>query len=725
MLMALTGTPAPGPAGTTTTATFAEAVRRWHPAPPPARDDGIGGVLRRRRRRALALFAALISWLPAAQAEVTPGEAAAGSLLLRMQQGYKVATRLNTDVDIAVSGMVARVAVRQRFRNDGARWTEGVYVFPLPADAAVDRLRLVAGERIIEGEIREKAQAKKEYEQAKKAGKRASLVGQQRANLFTTSIANIAPGETVTVEIGYLQSVAYENDAFSLRFPMTLTPRYVPGTSLPDRQGSGWSPDTDRVPDASLITPPMVATSDQHRVTLEARIDAGVALENIRSRYHPIRVSGSNDVYTATLRDPGTQSDHDFELSWRPSPAAAPRALAFREDTAGATHLLLMLIPPTVPAPDTEMPRSITFVIDTSGSMHGVSIEQAKRSLGLALADLRPGDTFNVIQFNSVTDALFPAPVPATPGNVGLATGWVGRLQANGGTEMRPALMRALREPAREGLRQIVFVTDGAVGNEEELYRLIETGLGDARLFTVGIGSAPNGWFMRKAAEAGRGTFTTISALHEVQEKMGALLTRLRAPMLTDVELAWPADGVKAYPARVRDLYAGEPVLLKAKLDLAPRDGDRLVVRGNAPGGPWQASVALAGRERSAGVAALWARARIGALEDAGRRGADADETREQIVDTALGYGLVSRHTSLVAVDRTPVRPAGEDLEREQVPNLMPYGQSGQAIFGFPATATAGPALRFTGGLLMIAAVLLMLFRVCNLPGGRRAPARA
>jgi len=195
---------------------------------------------------------------PASSNETTPAEAQSGSLLWRMQQGYTTATTLNTDVRMDISGLVARVKVRQEFRNEGADWVEGIYVFPLPDKAAVDRMRLHIGDRFIEGEIREKEQAKKEYEEAKKSGKKASLVQQQRANLFTTSVANVAPGELVVVEIEYLEDLRYEEGRFSIRFPMTLTPRYIPGNALPDKQGSGWSADTDQVADASLITPPQV-----------------------------------------------------------------------------------------------------------------------------------------------------------------------------------------------------------------------------------------------------------------------------------------------------------------------------------------------------------------------------------------------------------------------------------------------------------------------------------
>jgi Ca-activated chloride channel family protein len=662
---------------------------------------------------------------PEASTDVTPGQMLSGSLLLRMKSGYVVATRMNTDIEAQVSGLVARVSVSQSFRNEGQEWVEGIYVFPLPDSAAVDRLRMHIGERIIEGEIREKEQAKKEYERAKTAGQKTSLVEQQRANLFTTSVANIGPGESITVEIEYLETIRYDDGNFSLRFPLTLTPRYIPGTPLPGRKGSGWSPDTLRVTDASLITPPVVTRSRDHKISFAATINAGVPLEFIASRYHPIDVSDESGRYEIKLADASTPMDHDLELTWRPAPDRAPRATVFSESIDGDPHLLVMLLPPNdISAPVTYIPRELIFVIDTSGSMHGTSLSQAARALTLALDGLRPEDRFNLIQFNSVTSTLFNSSVDATTSNLRIARRYVAGLKSTGGTEMRPAIAQALNSPRSEShLRQVIFITDGSVGNEQELFSLIDRDLGNTRLFTVGIGSAPNGWFMRKAAEAGRGTFTLISALHEVNEKMGRLFAKLEQPQITDITVEWP-DGTttEAYPQTIPDLYAGEPIVIKARLDNEPKQGDLLKISGNSALGSWGAELAINGGEVSPGVAALWARARIEDFMDQDRRGGNHEEIRKTVIDTALTHHLVSKYTSLVAVDKTPVRPQDAKLNKEQVSNLLPYGQSVNAIFGFPATATSAGAYRVNGMLLVAAALLLMLLLMT---GGRRHAALA
>lgn len=659
----------------------------------------------------LALICVLLAGPKTALADgPIPGEMQSGSLLLRMQNGYATATLLNTEVDMRISGLVARVSVKQQFRNTSPDWVEGIYVFPLPDGAAVDRMRLHIGERLIEGEIQEKEQAKKTYEQAKKTGRKTSLVEQQRANLFTTSVANVAPGELVVIEIEYLENIRFDEGSFSIRFPMTLTPRYISGRALPDKIGSGWSPDTDDVTDASLITPPQVRSSPGHQISLRATVNAGMPLGIIASRYHPVDIAEKNDRYTVTLSGDTVAMDHDFELVWRPLPSAAPRAMVFTETIEGKPYYLLMVLPADqeAAAPAT-MPRETIFVVDTSGSMHGVSITQAKRAMQLALKGLKAGDLFNIIEFNSTTTALYPQSVPASSTNIRAASRFVQQLQANGGTEMRPALSRALAStPSESHLRQIVFITDGSVGYEDELFSMIEDRLGDARLFTVGIGSAPNSWFMRKAAAAGRGSYTFISALHEVREKMDRLFRKLEHPQVTNIEVQWPSGAVvDSFPSTIPDLYLGEPVSVRVKSSTDFRPGDTVLISGNSIAGAWSTSLPVHSALQSPGVAGLWARARIGELMDAERRHGDPDEIRSAIVETALAHHLVSKYTSLVAVDKTPLRPSGEPLQSERVPNLMPYGQSSNAIFGFPATASNAPMLRLTGLACLLAALLL------------------
>jgi Ca-activated chloride channel family protein len=660
---------------------------------------------------AVGVFASLVLLIAAlfiATAEAaSPDAPSTGTLLFKGGDAAIPAPLLTTDVRIDIAGIVARTRVTQRFVNPGEDWREGVYVFPLPESAAVDHLEMRIGERRIEGQIRERAQARKAYEQARQEGKKAALVEQERPNLFTTSVAPIGPNEEVVVQIEYQQTLRYDSGAFSIRFPMAITPRYIPG--MPNgiaASGTGWASDTDRVPDASRVTPPVVPPSHGKLlpVTLSVGLDTGFALAKLESRYHAVNVDESVDGrYTVTLHGP-VPAERDFELQWMPDVGRSPGAAVFVEPKDGKTYALVMLMPNAPDASLPRMPREATYIIDTSGSMAGTSIVQAKAALMYALDALAPGDRFNVIEFNSRARPLFDVPMPVDPATLGRARSFVSGLKADGGTEMREALTLALRPPRVEGfVRQVVFLTDGAVGNENELFALIREHLDDRRLFTVGIGSAPNSHFMTKAAQFGRGTFTYIGDTREVQEKMAALFRKLERPALTDIAVDWPG-AVEAWPKHIPDLYAGEPIVVTAALDAL--DGE-IALRGRHAGKAWRMTLPLAGNGSAGGIGVLWARSKIEALSDAQIAGANADDIRVEIVRVALAHHLVSRFTSLVAVDVTPTAPPGVEVKRTAVPGNLPHGQEFEAIFGgLPQTATPATRNVVVAALFLLAALL-------------------
>ena len=641
-----------------------------------------------------------------------------GSLLFADGHGgYRPALTQRTEVEIDVSGMIARAKVRQRFTNDSEQWAEGIYVFPLPETAAVDHMRMQIGERVIEGRIEEHTAAKRHYEQAKAQGKKAALIEQERPNLFTNSVANIAPHETVVVEIEYQQVLRYDNGEFRLRFPMAITPRYIPGTpseeSVTRFDKQGWAVDTDRVPDASRITPPVWQGEGKiNPITLTVHLDAGFPLARVASPYHAIRrVDGDADrgVTTITLADTDTVADRDFELTWAPQPGRAPRAALFTEQVGAERYYLLMVLPPDAAAPQQRLPREVIFVIDTSGSMAGTSIRQAKQALTLALQRLQPGDRFNVISFNSSTDRLFGDARPASPANLEAARRYVAALNAGGGTEMRPALKAALHNSQEDAaLRQVIFLTDGSVGDESELLKLIHDRLGRSRLFTIGIGSAPNSHFMTKAAQFGRGTFTYIGDLSEVRSKMEGLFQKLDSPLMSDLAVDAGGTAVESYPQRLPDLYRGEPLVIAIK---GAKEGQVLTVHGRRLQAPWQARIALQNAIPGHGVGVLWARRKIADLMDQQRQGADREGIRKAVIQVALQHHLVSKYTSLVAVDLTPSRSQDAALERRALPVNLPNGQQYEKIFGhLPQTATAAPLDLLCGTVLLLLALMVWLF---------------
>ena len=649
---------------------------------------------------AVAIALAGVAMLLAAPAYAAPSEAKEGMLFLRARGADPVAAPLlGTEVLFRVSGPVARARVVQTFRNPHDVWYEGLYVFPLPESGAVDALRLVVGSRIVEGEIRERNAARQAYAQARGAGQRAALLDQERPNIFTTSVANIGPGETVVVELEYQQVLRYDSGRFSLRFPMVVGPRYIPAASL-------------QVADAMRITPPVMQPGTEgertNPVAIQVMLDAGVALAAIESAHHRIEVKAPSDSRREIVLAGGTTpANRDFELTWSPRPAALPQAAWFTEEKDGKHYGLLMLLPPAAPR-SARLPREVIFVLDTSGSMGGASIRQAKEALELALARLQPQDRFNVIEFNSSAHALFDAARAADPDNLRAATRWVRALEARGGTEMAAALHLALDgadDP--EHVRQVIFLTDGAVGNEEHLFGLIRARLGGSRLFTIGIGSAPNSHFMTKAAQLGRGTFTYIGRVDEVRSRMGELFAKLETPVLKGVQAHWPAGvAVEVWPARLPDLYAGEPVVLVARLDRL--EGEVRVV-GERSGAAWEARLPLQHSSSASGLGSLWAREKVSALVDSLREGAAEADVRARVIELAEAHRLVTKYTSFVAVDKTPARAPEEALKLAEVPALFPEGWDYAKVYGeLPRGATDSRLALLLGTLAIVLGLVAM-----------------
>jgi Ca-activated chloride channel family protein len=638
------------------------------------------------------------------------GEIKEGTLMLRRRErpadavGEEPAQAplVSTDVLFQVTGPIARARVVQTFHNPHEDWYEGVYVFPLPENAAVDRLRVRVGERLIEGEIRERGVAKQMYDQARRTGRRAALLDQERPNIFTTSVANIGPRESVVVEIEYQQTLRYDGSKFSLRFPMVTAPRYIPPGPL-------------RVIDAERVIPPVMRPGTEGArtspVSIRVELDAGVPLANVDSPYHRVDIGAPDSSRrVVSLAETTVPANRDFELAWSPRAGEAPQAAWFTEEKNGKYYGLLMVLPPAAPR-SARLAREVIFVLDTSGSMAGTSIRQAKEALELALSRLSPEDRFNVIEFNSYSHAVFTDARDATPDTVRKAARWVSALEARGGTEMAEALKLALPDgESSERVRQVVFLTDGAVGNEEELFRLIDSRLGNSRLFTVGIGSAPNSHFMTKAAQLGRGTFTYVGHVDEVRARMGELFARLETPVLKALEVRWP-EGVQAesWPARIPDLYAGEPLVITVALDKLHGE---VGLRGERDGKAWQAAIPLGRSSHGSGMGSLWARQKIASLMDLAREGVGDDEIRARVTELATAHRLITKYTSFVAVDRTPVRPAAEQLKLGTVPTLLPEGWEYDKVFGeLPRGATDSRFALASGALAFVVAWLLVLIR--------------
>ena len=648
-----------------------------------------------------------------------------GTLVVSHQDedgSYEAISPLSTDVRIDISGLLARAQVKQTFRNQSNHWIEAIYAFPLPDESRVDHMEMQIGERTVTGEIRAKQQAKKEYLQALGEGKRVSLLESQRANLFTNRAANIPPLETIEIIFSYQWQVEYIDGVFGLRVPLTITPRYLPGTRLRAAERASVNANN------ANITPPMTSSQNATPTSIFVTINTAIALESVSSPSHDIYNDQTDTHWRVSLANAMVPADRDFTLNWSPQLGQSPLTAIFTRSAEQTTstpdkpeHFAsVMVVPPQDLFQSAPATREVIFVIDTSGSMQGNSIRQARTALQFAIERLTETDTFNVIEFNSVTQTLFTSARSASESNKTTAINWVRSLRADGGTEITAALDAALgnqrgqtTEPTR--LRQVVFITDGSVGNEAELFKQIENTLGQSRLFTIGIGSAPNTWFMRRAAETGRGTYTYIARQEEVHEQMRALLQKLEKPVLTEITLEWNnIDQPEVYPAVIPDLYAGEPILFDARWIGEPGKGS-LSIQGRHAGNTWTNQLQIDTHATSTDLSHTtslekqWAHRKIEAMENSLLFAEDRQSIEQQITDLALHYAVVTRYTSLIAVDQQVARePAANALKRTAVPSAMPHGNTMQLPQG-----SLGTGLKLL--LAMVFSIAAILFGLATL----------
>ncbi len=606
----------------------------------------------------------------------------------------------NTSMEVSVSGLIVQVKIRQQFRNNSDQWMNGRYLFPLPENAAVNEYRLRVDEKLIESEVHEKSEAKKIYQTAKANGQQAALLSSERANLFSTEIANVAAGALVETELVYYDQVHYEDGIFSLRLPTTLTPRF---------NGKQAETITSDIEDAHLIEPPMthIKRKDRDNLTLQININPGLPVSTITSATHNIDWSEDEDGYNISLRQGSASMDGDFVLKWELHPSTTPHIATFSEGYADKQYVNLLVVPPATKTTG-PIPRTVVFVIDTSGSMAGVSILQARQSLQNALKRLDTNQYFNVIEFNDSARAFYSEPLLATSQNLNKAINSVDNLNADGGTNIHAALSRAFEQTAmQETLKQIVFITDGSVGDEQGLFRFIKERIDTDRLFTVGIGSAPNSHFMRKAAKYGRGTFTYVDNLNQIQSTMDRLFEKLESPVLQDLAINWPsASSVSSYPQQIPDLYHGQPLQVTAELEKA---GGEVSITGRFDKKLWQQSITLPSNNNSKGLHIIWAKARVDDYLEDKLEGISDDLIKPKVVAVGLLHQLVTPYTSMVAVDKTRVNSNPQNNLDAEVANLMPSGNTMQ--IHYPQTATKADQHIFIALCLMLMLFLRSLLR--------------
>lgn len=611
-----------------------------------------------------------------------------------------------TDVKASISGFMARVTVTQNFENPLNERIEAVYTFPLPNNAAVDDMTMWVGDRVIKGKIKPREEARAIYDAARNSGRTASMLEQERPNIFTQSVANIRPGEKVKIVISYVERLPYEAGTYEFVFPMVVGPRYIPGKQVVGKQAGGWSPDTNRVPDASRITPNVAipGTRAGHDITMQVDLDAGVPIDTMKSTSHDVDVQRKDSRHASIkLKDLAVIPNKDFILKYDVAGKKVEDAvLSHRSDRGGFFSLILQ--PPEVVNPAEAAPKELVFVVDTSGSMNGFPIEKSKEVMRMALTSMNPRDTFNIITFAGDTRILFSQPVEPTAENVAKAREFIEGHRGAGGTEMMKAIRAAL-EPTRsqQHIRVVAFLTDGYVGNDMEIVAEVKK-YSNARVFSFGIGSSVNRFLLDKMAEFGRGEVEYVSLNDDGSAAAKRFYERVRNPLLTDIKLDWGGLQVsEVYPKQIPDLFSAKPVVIYGRYNGPGKATVRL--SGKTAGRDFTRNISVdlpANDAYNDVLASLWARTKIEDLmsQDYGamHRGDPSTELRNSITKLALDFRLMSQFTAFVAVEERTVTEGGQP-KRIEVPVEMPEGVSYRGVFGEKEMAAEPMQARALGGM--------------------------
>jgi Ca-activated chloride channel family protein len=558
----------------------------------------------------------------------------------------------------------------------------------------------------VRGKILRREEAQAVYDAAKSGGQVASLLDQERPNIFTQSVANILPGEKVRITISYVETLKYEAGSYEFSFPMVVGPRYMPGTAT-GQKGTGTSPDTTQVPDASRISPRLTPEGMRsgHDISLDITLDAGLPIDVIKGKSQEVELERLN-AHSAhvRLKNGSMIPNKDFVLSYDVAGKNIQDALlAHRSDKGG--YFTLILQPPDRVTAEDVTPKELVFVLDTSGSMSGFPIEKAKETMKLALDGLYPADTFNLITFAGDTRILFPQPVAATPSNLKKAQAFLSASSGEGGTEMMKAIKASLdATDSQDHVRIVCFMTDGYVGNEMAIISEVQKHP-NARVFAFGIGSSVNRFLLDKMSEYGRGEVEYVALNDDGSAAARRFHERVRNPLLTDISVDWNGLPVSdVYPQRIPDLFGAKPVILTGRYTGAGRGVIRL--KGKMSGREFVREIAVDFPEAEAQhnvLSSLWARQRIDDLMGQDYSGAQQGEMKPELKETitslGLEYGLMTQFTSFVAVEEMIVTDGGQP-RRIDVPVEVPEGVNREAVSGQPGGGPTGLFTTYSAGNL-------------------------
>ena len=605
---------------------------------------------------------------------------------VQTDEGLRELPLQESTYETLVVGTVAETTVTQVFANPFSEPIEAVYAFPLHHRAAVDDYWIHIGDRSLHGEIHRRADAKEIYEDAKANGQRAGLLEQERPNVFTQSVANIPPGESIEIQMHVVQPVAQEAGRGTLSLPTVVGPRFIPGKAT-GRSGSGVSPDTDQVPDASKITPPVLHPKSRGCAPLLITVDieAPHSIGELTSANHSISTNAGNGVTTVELTEGATLANRDFELSWSMGGDETEAAVMIQPDEDGGGAFTLTLVPPTSMAAEEAVPRDLIFVVDNSGSMGGKPMNTAKAVMREAIESMGPADRFTVLRFSESASKLSPGLLDNTAGNRRRGLAYVDDMRGMGGTHMRAGIEAALAlAQSSDRVPMVLLLTDGYIGNEAAIFELTDQHLGLARIFALGVGQAPNRFLLDGLSTVGRGAVSYVGNNETVAAAVERFYRRIASPALRDISIDWGTLPVKdVAPQRIPDLFVGQPVVVFGRY--ASEGSGTVVVEG------WQGKrkarfeleVDLAEGTSGTGLRSMWARTRIEELlrdpEVFRLDSAARDRRTEAATELALAYRVLTEHTAFVAVDNEVVtegRATTVAVPVEPVRGMDP-GQSG------------------------------------------------
>ncbi len=604
----------------------------------------------------------------------------------------------DTRVEVAISGVIAAVTVRQVYSNMGGVPINGTYIFPGSTRAAVHAMKMTIGEQVIRAQIKEKEQARKAFEAAKQQGKNASLLEQQRPNVFSMEVANVMPGDTIEIELSYTELLVPENGTYQFVYPTVVGPRY---TSMSSEQ----APPSER-----WVQNPYLKKGSPPRTdfSIEVSLAAGMPIQEISSRSHDIDVAFDDESQarvTLTKQD-GFGGDRDFILDYRLTGRQISSGLILQQGD-DENFFLLMTQPPKRVEPDTIPAREYLFVIDVSGSMSGYPLDTAKLLVKNLIGGMRSTDSFNVLFFAGDSKVLSKTPIAATQANINRAVAMIEHSRGGGGTELKKAMKRAMKLPTKEGIsRTMVVITDGYIHAEQEVFELIQQNLNHTNVFAFGIGSSVNRYLIEGLAKAGQGEPFVVTEADEARATADKFNRYISQPVLTDIEVVF--QGLDVYdvePPMVPDLFAERPIIVMGKWRGEPTG--LVNVSGNSGDGPYERKIPAGGAVTNGHNGALhylWARTRISRISDFKARQDSNENNREEVVALGLQYNLLTQFTSFVAIDEIVRNPNLGSTDVKQ-PLSLPKNVSNLAVGG-GVRRVPEPELYLLAAMLLLTMVL-------------------